>query len=94
MKKTRLDFAVLNVAVSKTDKVKIAVGARPGITKMPFESIEYINSVDEITEEVINETAKKVREEISVSTNSRAGKEYREVLVEVYTRRGLMEVLK
>ena len=92
MKKTALDFAVINVAVTKTDTVKIAIGARPGLTKLPTETLKKINETTKINEEMIKNFAKEVRNEISVSSNSRAGKEYREELVEVYVRRGLMEV--
>ncbi len=92
VKKTALDFAVLNIAVSKSDNIKIAIGARPGIALRAEKAEAYINNQD-ITDNVIDEAAKIAQEEIKVSSNSRAGKEYRHKLLNIYVKRGLMEVL-
>lgn len=83
VKKTSLDFAVLNLAITKGDTLRIAVGARPGTAKRAFES-EKLNTVHEIVESVV--------QEISVSSNTRSSKEYREELLKVYIERGLKEV--
>jgi CO/xanthine dehydrogenase FAD-binding subunit len=92
MKKTHLDFAVINVAVTKAETIKIVVGARPSISLRAFKAEEYINST-EINEESILHAALLAKEEIKVSSNARASKEYRSELIEVYVKRGLKEVL-
>lgn len=92
MKKTHLDFAVINVAVTKSDKVKIVIGARPSIAVRAKEAEEFINN-NEINEASILAAAKLAREEIKTGKNARASKEYRKELIEVYVKRGLKEVL-
>lgn len=93
MKKTGLDFAVVNVAITKSDEqIKIAVGARPSISILAVESMKFINAQANITDEVIEETAKKVVDELKFGTNSRGSQEYREQLAYVYVKRGLKEV--
>lgn len=92
MKKTSLDFAVINVAITKADKIDIAIGARPSVSTKPENAIEYINSHENITIEIIEKTAKKVIEETKFGANARASKEYREDITEVYVKRGLSEV--
>jgi len=85
MQKTGLDFAVVNVAVSKqADKFKIAVGARP--------TMVYINAVDVITEDIITETAEIAGKELKFGTNSKASEEYRRNIAIAYIKRGLREV--
>ena len=91
MKKTALDFAVINVAVTKAEKVKIVVGARPSIATRALEAEEFINNTD-INEASIIAAAKLAREEIKTGKNARASKEYRKELIEVYVKRGLKEV--
>ena len=84
VKKTALDFPVINFAITKGDELKIAVGSRPGQAKRAFKA-EKLNDIDAIV--------KAVSEEISLSKNNRASKEYREELLHVYIKRGLQEVL-
>jgi len=93
VQKTRLDFAVVNVAVAKSDIFDIAVGARPSITSRPEKAIEFINNQKEITEEVILETSKIAIAELKFSTNSKSSSEYRMLVAETYIKRGLREVL-
>lgn len=93
MKKTGLDFAVVNVAISKKDnQFKIAVGARPSVAVLAKEAMAYINAQEVVNEEVILETAKKASEELKFGSNQRASGEYREQLASVYVKRGLKEV--
>lgn len=92
MKKTHLDFAVINVAVTKSDDIKIVVGARPSIATRALNAEEFINNT-EINEASILAAAKLAKEEIKVGKNARASKEYRQELIEVYVKRGLKEVL-
>jgi len=93
MKKTGLDFAVINVAVSLSNsKFKIVVGARPSLAAYALEAMEFINSQKEITKEIIEETVSIAVKELKFGTNSKASKEYRIELAKVYIRRGLNEV--
>lgn len=87
VKKTALDFPVVNIAITKSETTKIAIGARPGIARRLFETEEVLNKTKDIKQAV-----EKALEEISLSKNARASKEYREELVKVYLRRGLEEV--
>lgn len=85
VKKTALDFPVLNIAISKGESLKIAVGSRPGQAVRAYEA-EKLTDLEGITDAVIKE--------ISLSSNNRASKEYREELLKVYIKRGIREVLK
>lgn len=93
VQKTRLDFAVVNVAISKNDKIDIAIGARPSIAARPTNAIDYINTQETINEEVIKETARIAIEELKFSTNSKSGAEYRTLVAATYLKRGLKEVM-
>lgn len=92
MKKTHLDFAVVNVAITNHEGIDIAIGARPSLCSKPEKAIAYINSQKEITQAVINETASIAIEETKFGTNSRASKEYRTDITKVYIQRGIKEV--
>ena len=95
MKKTGLDFAVVNVGITNQDgHYKIIVGARPSLATFAVKAMEFINNQKEVTEKVMEETAKIAGEELKFGTNSKAGKEYRTELAKVYIRRGLKEVTK
>jgi len=95
MKKTGLDFAVVNVGVTKTaGKYKIVVGARPSLATFAVKAMEFINNQKEITSDVISETAEIAVNELKFGTNSKASKEYRIELAKVYIKRGLKEVTK
>ncbi len=83
VKKTALDFSVINFAITKGETLRIAIGSRPGIALRAFES-EKLRDIEDIT--------KSVAKEISVGSNSRSSKEYREELLKIYIKRGLMEV--
>lgn len=93
VQKTRLDFAVVNVAISNDDSFVIAVGARPSIASIATKAMQFINNQKEITEKVIKETAKIAVEELKFSTNSKSSSEYRELVAETYIKRGLKEVI-
>lgn len=94
MKKTSLDFAVINVAITKNEIFDIAIGARPSLCKKPVNAIAYINKQSKITPEVIEETVKLAAEETKFGSNSRANGEYREDIAKVYIKRGIVEVTK
>lgn len=93
MQKTGLDFAVVNVAISKNlKKYKIAVGARPSLVAFAEEAMTFINNASEVTEEVILETAEIAGKELKFGTNSKASEEYRRNVAIAYIKRGLREV--
>ncbi len=95
MKKTGLDFAVVNVGVTNTlGHLKIVVGARPSLAAFAVKAMDYVNNQETVTDEVIEETANIAINELKFSTNSKASKEYRIELAKVYIRRGLKEVTK
>jgi CO/xanthine dehydrogenase FAD-binding subunit len=93
VQKTALDFAVINIAVSKKENIRIFVGSRPSIATEPLKAVEYINNQKEVNDEVIATTASLAANELKLGSNSRAGSEYRKSLVEVYIKRGLKEVM-
>ena len=93
MQKTRLDFAVINVAITKGETIDIAVGARPSITARPVQAIAFLNQLKDITEEDILKASEMVVQELKFSTNAKASKEYRELITKVYTKRGLRKVV-
>lgn len=93
VQKTRLDFAVVNVAISKNELFDIAIGARPSIAKRPIKAIEFLNKQTKITEAIIKETSKIAIEELKFSTNSKSSSEYRMLVAATYLKRGLKEVM-
>ena len=95
MKKTGLDFAVVNVGITNTlGQYRIVVGARPSIATFAVKAMEYINNQEIISSTTIEETVRIAIEELKFGTNSKASKEYRIELAKVYIRRGLKEVTK
>ena len=90
--KTSLDFAVINVAISKGDTFKIAIGARPSVSTKCYKAMEYINEFKVITNEVIEDTVEIAIEETKFGTSSRASSEYRADVAKAYIIRGLKEV--
>jgi len=94
MKKTSLDFAVVNVAITKGEDIKISVGARPSISILHKEAMKYINGIDKPSEEDIKDVSSMVSSNTKFGTNSRASEEYRRDLVNTYIKRGLREVMK
>lgn len=89
--KTALDFAIINVAVSKGDTIKIAIGARPSNAILATELMEIVNNKG-TSDDIIKEALLKV-DEIKFSTNSKASEEYRRSIAKVYIKRGLKEVI-
>ncbi len=89
--KTALDFALVNVAITKGEKVKIAIGARPSISVLALEAMEMLNDGD-FTDEAIVKAVEKI-DLVKFSTNSKASKEYRLSVAKTYVKRGLKEVM-
>ncbi|MBU1019633.1 MAG: FAD binding domain-containing protein [Firmicutes bacterium] len=95
MTKNSLDFAVVNVAISKTNnQFKIAVGARPSIAHLAQNAMNYLNGEKVINDEVISKAVEIAMQEFKFGTNSRSSEEYRSQIAAVYINRGLNEVNK
>lgn len=93
VKKTSLDFAILNLAIAQSDTISIAVGARPGIATLANNAMEYLNKRTTWNDDSIQEAVALAVDEIPVSSNVRASAEYRKELLRIYLERGLKEVL-
>lgn len=93
VKRTALDFAILNIAIVKGGEFEIVIGARPGIAKRAEKTCAFLQDKD-ITEEVLEEAVSILEEEMSFSNNVRGSKEYRLDLAKVYVKRGIKEVIK
>jgi len=88
--KTALDFAILNVAITKMDdRTRITIGARPGLAELAYKAMELADSGPEATFDHIGEVA---ASELEFTTNSKASKEYRQELAKTYVKRGLKVV--
>ncbi len=90
---TVLDFAIINVAVTKeNNQYKIAIGARPGIALLAEEAMEYLNEQSVITKEVVTKLGEIISETINFSSNRLADKDYRKIVAITYVKRGIKEV--
>jgi CO/xanthine dehydrogenase FAD-binding subunit len=90
---THLDFSILNLAVICNKGLKIAVGSRPNIAIRARRTEEFLNSMKVITEDKVNEAVEIAVEEIKLGDNSRASKDYRELLMKTYLKRTIREVI-
>lgn len=84
------DFAILSVAVSNFDGIKIAVGTRPSIAKLSLKASQVINS----NNKKIDEAANLIAEEFKFGKDLRAEGKYRKMIAPVLVKRALQEVLK
>jgi len=91
--KTALDFSLLNLAISHTTEWMIQIGARPGTTRPAQKAMVYLNGCKTIGEREIDTAVAIAMEEISLTSNIRASKEYRQDLLQAYLKRGLKEVM-
>ena len=91
MKKTSLDFAVVNVAITKGESISIAVGARPSVALLQTEAMDFINK-EEVTLETIEKAASMISKNTKFGSNAKASEEYRRSIVETFIKRGLKEV--
>ncbi len=89
--KIDMDFALINMAVSKTSGYKVAVGARPSIAIRLTEVEELLNT-NNVDETVIDE-AINMAMNIKLSSNTKASLEYRTHMLKVHLKRCLMEVI-
>jgi CO/xanthine dehydrogenase FAD-binding subunit len=94
VKTTALDFAILNVAISKIDgKYRIAIGSRPSVAALAVKSMDIVNNAKIVTKKEIEESAI-VSGDLLYATTTSASAEYRKTLAKAYVRRGLEEVSK
>ena len=93
VKRTALDFPIINFAISKVNKkYTIVVGARPQGAAIAHKASEYLNSLHEVKDMDYYVAARMVTEELTFLDNKDASKEYRLDVAKVYVKRGLKEV--
>lgn len=92
IKRTALDFAILNVCVVKIDGLKIVIGARPGTAKEALKTAHYLNQ-QPVNEDTLEKAMDILLEEVHFSSNVRASEAYRTDLAKVYVKRGINEVI-
>lgn len=93
LRRTKTDYAVLNVAVAKTGNggYRVVVGARPGRAMLVPEAGDYlrINGVNETTAREAGTIAAAV---LQFGDNPRGSGEYRKAICPILIARALMEV--
>lgn len=93
MRKSKADYAVLNLAVSQSeDGVRIAVGARPNRAKLAHKAMHYLNH-HEWTSENIEKAGVLMAEELIFGSNMRGTADYRKTIAPVLLKRALQEVM-
>lgn len=89
LRKSKADYAVLNVAVSKNEdgKFRVSVGARPSKAVLAHKTMDYLaeNFDDEVAGNIL-------KDEITFGSNMRGTKEYRELLAKALLSKALKEV--
>ncbi|MFA5742244.1 MAG: FAD binding domain-containing protein [Candidatus Izemoplasmatales bacterium] len=90
---TSLDFAVLNIAVSrKNSEYRIVFGSRPGVASRAFAAEQYLKELKNVSEDIINKAVDMAASECRFGTNQRGSAEYRLNLAKVYAKRGIEAV--
>ncbi|MCY6959280.1 FAD binding domain-containing protein [Clostridium sp. ZC22-4] len=93
IRNTSTDFAILNAAASRVEnKVKISVGARPGVAKLAEKAMEFLEG-SELNEETAIKAGEIASEELSVGSDIRGSLEYRKELCKALVKRAIMEVI-
>lgn len=93
IRKTKSDYAILNVVAADTDKgLRIAVGARPGRAVLAIKAMEKIKT-EGLTSENIQAVCELASEELSFGDNMRASGKYRKAVCKVMLKRALTEVM-
>lgn len=93
VKKTALDFSIINIAIYKTPQLdKIAVGARPQIAIRAYQAESLLNEADVIDEAFLQEVVNQIILECKVGGNQVASQAYRTQLLQTLAMRGLKEV--
>ena len=97
--RSKVDIAIVNVGVmivirdDKFSDINLFLGAVAPIP-MRARNTENFCKDKEITEELIYEAGKKASEEASPITDVRSTREYRKMMVEIITRRAIMEAVE
>lgn len=89
VRKSKADYSVLNMAVSKNEKgeYRVAVGARPSKAVLAHETMKYLSqNFDE------KEAGEILKKEITFGSNMRGTKEYRELLGAALLAKAVREV--
>lgn len=90
VKKTALDFAILNLALTKDDDgFALAIGSRPSIAMNAKEAETYLSQQPILNDTVIKKAATMALKHVKLGDNPRASKAYRSALLETYMLRGL-----
>ncbi len=92
IRKTRTDYAVLNVAVSKAgDEYRVAVGSRPGRAVLVPEAAEFLHT-NGLNEDSAAEAGRICAEVLQFGDNPRGSARYRREICSVLIKRALQEV--
>lgn len=92
--KTPLDFAIINVAITKNNEgFKISLGSTPYLAKLSETAMEFLNEQKIINDKTIECAIDLVFDDIKFSKNVRSSKEYKEELAKVYLKRGIKQVI-
>jgi CO/xanthine dehydrogenase FAD-binding subunit len=93
LSKTALDFAILSVAVLKTEtELRIVAGSRPNVAKRAVGAEAWLKNQINITCAILAEAAAMAAKELQFGANIRASEFYRNEVGKVTIERGLKEV--
>ncbi len=92
VKTTALDFPLINIAVSKSDKYRIVVGSRPMVASLAINAMDYLNNFSNPSEEDFIKASEIAVNELNFLDSINISKDYRIALAKTYIKRGLLEV--
>lgn len=93
LRNTSTDFAILNTAVVMNEnRLKISVGARPGVAVLKVFNEDFINSFKG-TVDIAEEVSSVMIKNLQFGSDLRATSEYRKEICKVLVKRGVMEVV-
>ncbi|MFA5421961.1 MAG: FAD binding domain-containing protein [Bacilli bacterium] len=93
VKTTALDFAILNVAITRIDnKYRIAIGSRPSVASLAVKAMAILDDAKKLDCDVILKAAETSVDELLYATTTAASADYRRTLAKTYVKRGLEEV--
>jgi len=98
MRNSRADYAILNLAVSKTgDEFRIVVGARPGRACLAPQTMAFVTGEYQdkkgLSPSALKEAGAMLAKELTFGSNGRGSSEYRQEIAQVLLRRALCEVI-
>ncbi|WP_297598043.1 FAD binding domain-containing protein [uncultured Cetobacterium sp.] len=94
VRKSKTDYSIINLAIcNNKNNISIAVGSRPGRAVLAKETMSILNNSDNLELSIID-ALKHISEEISLDSNMRSSKVYRELLLTALLKKGIQEVLK